>query len=106
MKEQARDLKLLREALARKAEPKQMAAVEVAPLGPELKAAEVKFLQAGLPCEIISRGAGLEPWLKLALPTGDVHVAHQYNRIVSTDRIPGFNTSTAGLGEFEYYVEV
>ncbi len=55
---------------------------------------------------IVSRGTGLEPYLKIALQTGDVYVAHYYGHIVSTDRIPGFNTTTAGLGEFEYYVQV
>lgn len=72
----------------------------------QLKDAKDKFQSAGLVCETYSRGEGLEPWLKVALPGGDVYLAHQYNRIVSTERIPGFNCTTAGLGEFEYYVDL
>ena len=72
----------------------------------QLKNAKDKFQSAGLVCETSSRGEGLEPWLKVALPESDVYVAHQYNRIISTERIPGFNCTTAGLGEFEYYVDL
>ena len=72
----------------------------------ELKKAKDAFGRAGLPFETFARGNGLEPWLKLKLPEGDVFVAYQYKRVVSTEKIPGFKCSTAGLGEFEYYVDI
>ena len=119
MNEKPRDLNLLRDALlAKKTKAESQspvsesvinaldAQVEMAPLSPQLKAAEAAFLKTGLACEIVSRGAGLEPYLKLKFEDKEVYVAHHYGHIVSTDRIPGFNTSTAGLGEFEYYVQI
>ena len=72
----------------------------------ELKKAKDAFETAGLPFQTFSRSDGLAPWLKLALPEGDVYVAYRYNRIVATERIPGFKCTTAGLGEFDYYVDI
>lgn len=72
----------------------------------ELKKAKEIFVAAGIPCETFPRGGGLAPWLKLGLPERDVYVSYQYNRVVSTEKIPGFSCATAGLGEFEYYVNL
>ena len=72
----------------------------------QLRDARDKFQSAGLTCETFSRGEGQDAWLKVMLPGRDVYVAYQYNRVVATDRIDGFPASTAGLGEFEYYIEV
>lgn len=73
-------------------------------LEPQLQAAREKFEGLGIACETFKRGGNLAPWLKVVVDGQEVYVAYQYGKLVSTDLIPGVQTTAAGLGEFEYYL--
>ena len=73
-------------------------------LEPQLQDAREKLEKLGFECEVFRRGGNLAPWLKVKTENQEVYVAYQYNKIVSTGRLPRVRTETAGFGEFEYYL--